>query len=101
MVKHIVCWTFKEQAEGKSKKENLRETKALLEGLKGKIKEVKHLEVGINFNPAPHAYDLALYAEFENKKDLLTYTNHPEHQRVVEHLGRVRDQRIVVDYEVE
>jgi hypothetical protein len=101
MIKHIVLWTFKEQAEGKSKKENLRETKALLEGLKDKIEEVKHLEMGINFNPGLHAYDLALYSEFSSKEDLLTYTNHPEHQRVVEHLGRVRDQRIVVDYETE
>ena len=101
MIKHIVLWTFKESALGKTKQENLRETKALLEGLKAKIKVVKHLEVGINFNPAPHAYDLALYTEFENKKDLLTYTNHPEHQKIVENLGRVRDQRIVVDYEAE
>ena len=100
MIKHIVLWTFKESALGKTKQGNLKETKALLEGLKGKIKEVKHLDVGINFNPAPHAYDLALYSEFSSKEDLLTYTNHPEHQRVVEHLGRVRAQRIVVDYEV-
>jgi len=100
MIKHIVLWTFKESTLGKTKQEKLKETKALLEGLKEKIEEVKHLEVGINFNPGSHAYDLALYAEFENKKDLLAYTNHPEHQRIVEHLGRVRDQRIVVDYEV-
>jgi len=100
MVKHIVLWTFKESALGKTKQENLKETKVLLEGLKDKIKEVKHLEVGINFNPGQHAYDLALNPEFLSKEDLLTYTNHPEHQKVVEHLGRVRDQRIVVDYEV-
>ena len=99
MIKHVVCWTFKDFAEGKTRQENLKETKVLLEGLKDMIKEVKHLEVGINFNPGLHAYDLALYSEFSSKEDLLTYTNHPEHQRVVEHLGRVRDQRIVVDYE--
>ena len=101
MIKHIVLWTFKESALGKTKQENLRETKVFFEGLKVKIKEVKHLEVGINFNPGPHAYDLALYSEFASKQDLLAYTNHPEHRKVVEHLGRVRDQRIVVDYETE
>ena len=100
MIKHIVLLTFKDFAEGKTRQEKLQETKALLEGLKDKIREVKHLEVGINFNPGLHAYDLALYSEFSSKEDLLTYTNHSEHQRVVEHLGRVRDQRIVVDYEV-
>ncbi len=100
MVKHIVFLTFKDFAEGKTKQEKLKETQALLEGLKDKIKEVKHLEVGINFNPGAHAYDLALYSEFSSKEDLLAYTNHPEHQKIVEHLGRVRDQRIVVDYEV-
>lgn len=100
MIKHIVLLTFKESPEGKTKQEIIRETKALLERLKDKIKEIKHWEVGINFNPAPHAYDLALYSEFSSKEDLLAYTNHPEHQRVVEHVGRVRDQRVVVDYEV-
>lgn len=100
MIKHIVLWTFKESALGKTKQDNLKETKVLLEGLKDKIKEVKHLEVGVNFNPGVHAYDLALYSEFESKQDLLAYTNHPEHQKIVEHLGKVRDQRIVVDYEV-
>lgn len=100
MIKHIVFWTFKDFAEGKSKQENLKEAKAILEGLAGKIKEVRHLEVGINFNPNPHTWDQALYSEFETKQDLLTYANHPEHLKVVEHLAKVRDQRAVVDYEV-
>jgi len=100
MIKHIVLWTFKESAEGKTKSVNLKETKTLLEELKGKIKEVTRLEVGINFNPGQYAYDLALYSEFSSKEDLLVYTNHSEHQKVVEYLGKVRDQRIVVDYEV-
>lgn len=99
MIKHIVVWTFKDFANGKNKQENLKEAKALLEGLASKIKEVKHLEVGINFNPNPQAWDQALYSEFATKQDLLAYANHPEHKKVMDYLANVRDQRAVVDYE--
>jgi hypothetical protein len=100
MIKHIVLWKLKENVEGKLKADNARMLKRELESLPGKIKEIRTFEVGINFSTEQDAYDLSLIAEFANKNDLETYLNHPEHQRVVTILRRLRDSRIVVDYEV-
>ena len=38
MIKHIVMWKLKEEAEGHSKEENAKLIKNMLEGLKDKIK---------------------------------------------------------------
>jgi tRNA(His) 5'-end guanylyltransferase len=100
MIKHIVFWMLKEFAEGGTKAENARKMKLLLEGLKGKIKEIKFVEVGININETPAAYDIALYSEFASIQDLDAYQVHPEHLKIGDFIGRVRIDRHVVDYEV-
>ena len=99
MIKHIVCWTLKEHAEGCSKEENLKKVKVLLEALKEKIPCILSLEIGINIESSPEAYDIAMYAEFDNKKELYIYQNHTEHQKVIQFLRKVRDKRAVVDYD--
>jgi phosphoenolpyruvate carboxylase len=99
MIKHIVLWKLKEHAEGKSKAENARMLKRELESLPSAIPVIRKFEVGINFNPASDAHDLALVSEFATKEDLNTYQNHAEHQRVAGILKRLRETRIVVDYE--
>ncbi len=100
MIKHIVVWKLKDLAEGKTKAENLILLKQELESLSEKIQEVKHLEVGINFNPSAAAFDIALYSEFESKETLEKYLNHPEHQKIVELVGKLKEDRFVVDYEI-
>ena len=100
MIKHIVCWTMKENADGCSKKENMAKVKAALEALKGKIAVVRSLEIGLNFDHTPDAFDISLYAEFNSKDDLKVYQDHPEHLAVVELLRKVRDKKVVVDYEI-
>jgi hypothetical protein len=99
MIKHIVLWSFRPQAEGHSKQENIELARKKLLGLKDSIQEVRSLEVGINFNPGQDAYDLALYSEFENERDLDTYQKHPEHLKAVDFLRKVREKRVVADYQ--
>ena len=101
MIKHIVLWKLKEEAEGRSKLENALLLKGELESMTGQIKEIRKLEVGINFNTGEDAYDLALFSEFATKQDLEIYQNHSEHQRVVAILRRLRDTRAVVDFETQ
>ncbi len=48
MIKHIVLWRLKDHAMGASKNENAKKLKALLESLRDNLREIKHLEVGIN-----------------------------------------------------
>jgi calcineurin-like phosphoesterase family protein len=100
MIKHMVMWKLKDFAEGANKKENAEKIKAQLEGLKSKIKEVKTLEVGFNFNDSADSYDIALYAEFDSVVDLKKYQKHPEHIKVGDYIINLRLDRKVVDYQV-
>jgi hypothetical protein len=100
MIKHIVMWQLKDFAEGAPKQENALKAKQLLEGLNGKIKGIKLLEVGINLNDTPAAYDIVLYSEFANRQDLDAYQQHPEHAKAGDFIGKIRQDRKVVDYEV-
>ncbi len=99
MVKHIVLWKLKDMAEGRSAQENALMLKGELESLRKKIKEIVFLQVGLNFNSSEAAYDVALYSEFKTKQDLLAYQKHPEHVKVAELVNKVREKRVVVDYE--
>jgi hypothetical protein len=98
MIKHIVMFKLKESAEGSSKDGNLLKMKSELEALPGKIGEIRFFEVGINFSNTNFAYDLVLNSEFESKEGLFTYQQNPEHLKVAEFVGKVCENRVVVDY---
>lgn len=98
MLKHIVMWTLKDQADGADKETNRNRLKSALEELPDKIKQIKRYEVGFNINPSEAGYDIVLYSEFENESDLEIYQKHPDHVKVAELVGRIRDKRAVVDY---
>jgi len=100
MIKHLVLWKLKENAEGKTRQENALDLKAALEGLKGKVPEIQALEVGLNYNTADTASDLSLYSEFKSREDLERYQKHPDHLKVVELVKKVTQERRVSDYEV-
>ena len=101
MIRHIVVWKFLDQADGRTRLENLElARKALLE-LPSRIPGILAWEVGLNAVEAPEAFDLALVSLFEDREALAIYQNHPEHQRVVAFLRNVRLHRAVVDCEVE
>ncbi len=99
MVKHIVFFRLKAQANGASKSENARIIKERLEGLRGRIPGLRHLEVGLNFAAGDAAWDIALYSELESREALERYQSHPEHQKIGEFIGQVRESRALVDYE--
>src|SRR5258708_19472341 len=99
MIKHIVLWKIKEGVEGKRKEESALRLKGALESMRGKIKEIQSLEVGLNFNPADTACDLSLYTAFKSREDLDNYQKHPEHLKVVELVKKLAAERRVSDYE--
>jgi hypothetical protein len=100
MIKHIVLWRLKEFAEGRSKQENARIVKAMLEDMRGKIPGMLKLEVGLDFEGSESASDLSLFTEFESRDALDAYQTHPVHMKVKEFLPLVRSERRVIDYEV-
>jgi len=92
-------WRLKDFAAGASREENAKKLKESLEDLKDRVEDIKALEVGINFNSSPAAFDVVLYSEFEDRRGLDAYQNHPEHLKIVDFVGEIRTDRAVVDYE--
>jgi hypothetical protein len=100
MLKHIVMWKLKEVAECGDRIQNARKMKHDLEALKSKIPQIKNIEVGLNSLPSEGSYDVVLYSEFESEQDLEAYQKHPEHVKVAQFIGTVRERRAVVDYTI-
>ena len=100
MIKHIVMWKLKDHAEGKSKRENALRMKELLEGCVGHTPGLLKFEVGFDIAADAGPWDVVLYSEFENKAALDAYQNHPSHQAIKPEMGKFRESRAAVDYEV-
>ncbi len=100
MVKHIVMFKFLEEAEGRSKKENVQMTKEMLDALLGVVPTLLSSKVSINDDNADNTnYDLVLESEFESFEALQQYIVHPEHKKVGAFMGPLRESRACVDYE--
>lgn len=95
MVRHIVMWNFKEEAEGHTKTENMAIIKERLEALVGQIEGLCSLNVLPNYNP--NGMDLCLYSEFESPESVAYYTDHPLHVAVKEYVHKVISDRVVAD----
>ena len=100
MIKHIVMQKFKEEAEGKSKAENIAIIKKDLENLLGVIPQIRTLEVGVNANTeSDTAYDAVLVSTFDSMEDVATYRADPRHKKAAGYNKLCRLERVVVDYE--
>jgi hypothetical protein len=99
MVKHLVMWLLKEQANGMDKAGNARQIKARLEALQGRVPGLIRLEVGIDFSREEASGDLVLYSEFETRAALEAYQGHPEHRAILPFVREAVSERRLVDYE--
>lgn len=100
MIKHIVFWNFADEAEGADKAANIAEAAEQLAALSDVVPGLRTLEVAIGADPLEHSYDLALYSEFDSVESLKAYVVHPRHQAVAQFIGKVRTERVCMDYEV-
>jgi hypothetical protein len=101
MIKHVVMWKLKKFAEGADKAGNMQRLKDKLLALTSTIPQIVHLEVGINMLGSDAAYDVVLVSAFRNERDLDIYQNHPDHRVVADFVGKVRESRVVVDYQAD
>ena len=101
MIRHIVMFKFKEEAEGRSKKENLELTKKIFKNLKPSISVILKDEIKINLEEADkNNYDFIYIADFENLETLNEYAVHPEHVKCINFLKNVREDRVAIDFEI-
>lgn len=102
MIQHIVMFKFKEEANGKSKQENLLEAKERMMKLKDDIKQVVSLDVYFNDEEAvKDNYDYILVSTFQTMEDLNQYQIHPSHVAFGQYIARLRESRVCIDYKIE
>ena len=99
MIKHVVMWKLKDEAEGRNKSKNMKLVMKSLLNLIPVISQINSLEVGENFNPADAAFDLVLISTHTDQKALSAYMDHPDHKKVAVFIGKVVADRKVVDFE--
>ncbi|MDP8306509.1 MAG: Dabb family protein [Candidatus Chlorobium antarcticum] len=99
MVKHIVMWKLREQANGMGRRENALAIKQRLEALSGMIPGLFKIEAGVAEVVAEGGYDVVLLSEFADMQALADYQTHPLHEAVREFIVAAADGRTVVDFE--
>ena len=99
MIKHIVMWQLKDEAEGNPRSANAELMKDKLEDLQGRIPGLLTIEAGLDFSRTDSSADVVLYSTFESREALNAYQVHPEHEAVKDFIGAVTAARWVVDYE--
>lgn len=100
MLKHIVLFKLKGSNGGRIDLRTAQRMKSELEALKGKIEEIRFLEVGFDLTGSNFSYDIALYSEFDDEAGLRRYQRNPHHVKVAEFVTSVSETRAVVDYVV-
>lgn len=95
MIKHIVFWNIRDDAEKQNNMEKMRE---LLTSLVGIVPGLVSAEVGFNYNPK--GFDVALYSVFDSKEALESYQIHPAHLAVKKFVHSVIIDRVCADYEI-
>jgi len=105
MIRHVVMWKLKDEAEGATKEKNAEKMKLILEGLKVNIDEIKSVEVGINITEddeeAGSAFDVVLISDFETELDYTMYTRNAHHKKAIEFINSVIEKRHFVDYKMD
>lgn len=99
MIRHIVFFRMKGEGTDDVRR-NALELKARLEALPPLIKEIRHLETGLDVVRSEASYDLSLTVDVDDLSALEAYRVHPAHQEVVAFVKEASTARAVVDYEV-
>ena len=96
MIKHIVLWKLKPEAEGHTAQENALWIKEHLEALMGVVSELLSCEVGINI--VDGNYDACLISTFESLEALDVYKKHPAHIEISTYCKKIRESRVACDF---
>ena len=100
MIRHVVMWKFKAEAEGKTREENMEIVRNSLFALLPVISELKKMEIGFDITHSDMSMDLMLLTEFDSVEDMKAYAVHPEHLKVSTYVRKVIETRVVLDCEI-
>lgn len=99
MIKHIVMWKMKPEAEGNDASANMKLMLEKLTALRAVIPQIADYAAGADFVHGPASYDFAICCTVKNREDLAIYNDHPEHVNVKQFIGKVTESRVVADIE--
>ena len=91
-------WKFLDNAEGKTKAENMRFAAENLRALVGVAPTLLKLSIGEDVLGSPASFDMALVADFKSVEDMLAYRDFPRHAEISNYIRRVISDRKVVDF---
>lgn len=99
MLRHIVWWTLKPTAEGRTAAENAQWIKEYGEALLGKIPSLKTIEISYIFaETITVPVGVLLHSTHEDEAGLLAYAQHAEHQAYGEIVKKVTSSRQAIDF---
>ena len=99
MLKHIVFWKFMDEAEGRTKAENMEIIRDGLMSLVGRVPSLRSAEIGVDVLHSDASFDMCLICTFDDLDGMKAYRDHPEHVKVASYIAKVKTDRAVVDYE--
>ena len=97
-LRHIVMWTLKDEAEGKSKAQNMQKARDLLMGCSSLVPGIEHFEVGLKTDGLDCTCDVILNSVFKDEAALTAYQNHPNHQAIKPFMKAIVAQRQCMDF---
>ena len=100
MLKHIVMWKLKDDAEGADKAANAAKLKRLLDGCANLVPGIAEFEVAVAQPGLEATYDVVLYSVFADREALAAFQEHPDHVALKPFIGAVRLERQCMDYEI-
>ena len=101
MIRHIVMFELLEEANGKTKAENLVLAAQKAEELRTKIPSLISYTIAVNAPEADNTnYDIALICDFNDMNGLAEYQNHPDHKEFGKFIVSVRKSRACIDYTI-
>lgn len=98
MLRHVVMWTFKDQAEESGKKASMARIRDSLLALRPVSPEILQMEIGEDIGIGRDLWDMVLVMTFADAAALDRYQHHPEHKKVSAFVATVRDRRACVDF---
>ncbi|HET6555971.1 MAG TPA: Dabb family protein [Prolixibacteraceae bacterium] len=99
MINHIVLFKLKKYDSEREKQAVISEIEEALLSLSGKIEELIHIEVGVNYDLNAQSHDICLISHFDSLDALEAYRVHPEHVKVARFIGPHAVERAAVDFE--
>ena len=95
MVRHIVMFKLKDNSPP-----SVDQAKRVLLSMKGKVKMLKNIEVGVDFLHSSRSFDLVLITDFYTRQDSFDYQEDEYHKTVVKpYMHAASENSVAIDYE--